>query len=138
VIFVAVAAFFLMEPATAVLHRRVMHGGGWAWHGSHHVEPGGGWQRNDLFPVVFAAVTIAVMAVGNGVDGLAALLWAGVGVTAYGAAYLLVHDLYIHQRLGRLPGAGTRYVRWVTAAHHRHHQTAAGPFGFLCPVGSGP
>lgn len=132
-VLVAAAALVVMEPAVALVHRLVMHGPGWVWHRSHHRRPGPGLEANDLFPVVFAVATIAVMAVGSAVDGLASLLWTGAGVTAYGAAYLVVHDLYIHERLGRLPGAGTRYVRWVASAHAVHHRTGAAPYGFLVP-----
>ncbi|HEX6237105.1 MAG TPA: sterol desaturase family protein [Acidimicrobiales bacterium] len=131
---VAVASLLVMEPVVALVHRGVMHGPGWVWHRSHHLRRGRGLEANDLFPVVFAAATIAVMAVGSAVEGAAALLWVGAGVTAYGAAYLVVHDLYIHQRLGRPPGAGSRYIRWVAAAHEVHHATGGAPYGFLLPV----
>jgi hypothetical protein len=45
----------------------------------------------------------------------------------------VVHDLYIHERLGRLPGARSRYVRWVAAAHAVHHRSGREPYGFLLP-----
>jgi beta-carotene 3-hydroxylase len=60
-------------------------------------------------------------------------MWIGAGVTAYGVAYIVVHDLYIHERLGRLPGAGLRYIRWVADAHGVHHRSGRGPYGFLLP-----
>ena len=129
-----VAALLAMEPATARLHRWAMHGWAWGWHRSHHRRRGAGLEANDLFPVVFAAATIAIMAAGAAIEGLSALLWIGTGVTLYGALYLVVHDLYIHERLGRLPGAGTRYIRWVAAAHAIHHATGREPYGFLLPV----
>ena len=46
----------------------------------------------------------------------------------------MVHDLLVHQRLGRLPLGGSRYVRWVAAAHARHHDDNGPPYGFLLPV----
>ena len=109
---VAASALVAMEPAVAAVHRWVMHGRGWAWHRSHHRWQGHRIEANDLYPVVFAAATIATMAVGAAIEGLAALVWVGAGVTGYGIAYLVVHDLFIHERLGRLPGARSRYVRW--------------------------
>ena len=132
---VAVCAFVLMEPVAALAHRRVMHGAGWGWHRSHHAPPKAGAERNDLFPLVIGAATIVVMAVGSAVAALRPLLWIGCGATAYGVAYVVVHDLLVHQRLGRLPLAGSRYIRWVGAAHARHHRYGAEPFGFLLPVG---
>lgn len=133
-VLVAVLSLLAMEPAVALVHRRVMHGWAWGWHRSHHQRQGRTFEANDLFPLVFAAATIAVMALGAAVAALSPLLWVGAGVTAYGAAYLVVHDLFIHERLGRLPGAGSRYIRWVTAAHRQHHRSGAEPYGFLLPV----
>jgi beta-carotene 3-hydroxylase len=130
---VAVSALVAMEPAVAAVHRWVMHGRGWAWHRSHHRWQGRRIEANDLYPVVFAAATIATMAVGAAIEGLAALAWVAAGVTGYGIAYLVVHDLFIHERLGRLPGARSRYVRWVTAAHAVHHRSGREPYGFLVP-----
>jgi beta-carotene 3-hydroxylase len=132
-VLIAASALVAMEPAVAAVHRWVMHGRGWAWHSSHHRSQGRRIEANDLFPMVFAAATIATMAVGAAIEGLAALLWVGVGVTVYGIAYLVVHDLFIHARLGRLPGARSRYVRWVAAAHAVHHRSGRKPYGFLLP-----
>jgi beta-carotene 3-hydroxylase len=130
---VSAAALVVMEPVVAAVHRWVMHGRGWVWHRSHHRWQGRRIEANDLYPVAFAAATIATMAVGAAIEGLAALLWVGVGVTGYGIAYLVVHDLLIHGRLGRLPGTRSRYVRWVTAAHALHHRYGREPYGFLLP-----
>jgi beta-carotene 3-hydroxylase len=132
-VLVAASALVVMEPTVAAVHRWIMHGRGWRWHRSHHRSQGRGIEANDLYPVVFAAATVATMAFGAAIDGLAALVWVGVGVTGYGIAYLVVHDLFIHERLGRLPGGRSRYVRWVTAAHARHHRSGREPYGFLLP-----
>jgi beta-carotene 3-hydroxylase len=131
---VAAAAFVAMEPVAALVHRWVMHRGGWGWHRSHHTRPRPGWEGNDGYPLVMAALTIAVMLVGRLVGELGPLLWVGAGVTAYGAAYFVVHDLLVHQRVGRLPLARSRYVRWVAAAHGRHHDDGGAPYGFLVPI----
>jgi beta-carotene 3-hydroxylase len=131
---IATVSLLAMEPAVTAVHRWVMHRGGWGWHRSHHLRAEGALEANDLFPVVFAAVTIAVMALGAAVEPLAPLLWIGCGVTAYGAAYLVVHDVYIHERLGRPPGAGSSAVRWLADAHRIHHQFGRAPYGFLLPV----
>jgi beta-carotene 3-hydroxylase len=127
----AIAAM-AMEPAAALLHRAVMHGFGWGWHRSHHQRRVGAWERNDLFPVVFAAFTIVVMAVGAG-TGRSDLIAAGAGVTAYGLAYLVVHDLGIHGRFLARPLGGGRYLRWVRSAHRVHHLYGERPYGFLSP-----
>jgi beta-carotene 3-hydroxylase len=131
---VAALALAAMEPAAALAHRGLMHGPGWPWHRSHHRQPGGPPQANDLYPLVFAAATVLAMAIGAAVPRLGPLLAAGAGVTAYGVLYLVVHDLYVHERLGPLPGRGSRYVRWVAGAHALHHRTGREPYGFLVPV----
>lgn len=130
---VALAAAVAMEPIAALLHRLVMHGGGWAWHRGHHAPRGQRFEANDLFPVVFAAITILVMTLGASFPALRPLLWIGAGITAYGAAYLIVHDLCIHGRCGRPIETG-RYLRWVRRAHQVHHVHGRQPYGFLVPV----
>jgi beta-carotene 3-hydroxylase len=131
---VAALALATMEPVAALAHRGLMHGPGWAWHRSHHRQPGGPPQANDLYPLVFAALTVLAMALGSAVPGMEPLLAAGAGVTVYGALYLVVHDLYVHERLGPLPGRRSRYIHWVVRAHALHHRTGRGPYGFLVPV----
>ena len=103
-VLVGLAAAVTMEPIAALLHRLIMHGRGWGWHRDHHAPRRGRFEANDLFPVVFAAITITVMAVGASIDALRPLLWIGAGVSSYGAAYLLVHDVAIHGRIGRPTG----------------------------------
>lgn len=129
----AAAAFLVMEPVTALSHRVVFHGPGTILHRSHHRPASRGWEANDLFPVIFAAATIAVMAIGALQPRLSILIAIGAGVTAYGAAYLIVHDLYIHRRLAVLP----EHVQWLEPlreAHRIHHLYNAAPYGMLVPV----
>jgi beta-carotene 3-hydroxylase len=130
----AVAAFVAMECVATVSHRCVMHGRGFVWHAAHHRARTGAVDANDLFPLLFAVATIAVIAVGSAVRWLHALTWIGAGVTAYGAAYFVVHDVCIHGRaLGR-PVGRRGYLAYVRRAHRVHHATGAEPFGFLLPV----
>lgn len=132
-VILAVIAAVAMEPVAALLHRSVMHGRGWGWHRDHHAADGGRWERNDLFPVVFAGITIGVMAIGATWASLTPLLWVGAGVAAYGAAYLVVHDVCIHGRAGR-PIEWSPYLRWLRDAHRVHHLRGGAPYGFLAPV----
>ena len=131
---VGAAAFVAMEPLAALVHRRVMHGGGWGWHRSHHTRPRPAVEGNDGYPLVIGLGVFAAMLVGQLVEPLRPLLWVGAGLSAYGAAYVVVHDLLVHQRLGHLPLGGSGYVRWVAAAHARHHDDNGPPYGFLLPV----
>lgn len=138
VVFAAVV-FVLMEPAAALAHRRVMHGFGWGWHRSHHRagakrRAANRLETNDLYPVVFAGVTVAGMAVAAR-TGATSVVAAGVGISAYGMVYAAVHDVCVHGRLtgGRplLPG---RWLHWVASAHALHHRTGRAPYGFLLPI----
>jgi beta-carotene 3-hydroxylase len=128
----ALAAFVVMEPVTYAAHRWVMHGVGWVLHRSHHRIRRRGWEANDAFPVIFAAITVAAMAAAVHVDSLRLLLPVGVGVTLYGTAYAFVHDVYIHARLGRLPALAP--LERLKAAHELHHRYGGEPYGMLCPV----
>jgi beta-carotene 3-hydroxylase len=128
-----VLAMVLMEPLTAVVHRFVMHGFAMGWHRSHHEPPRGRLEANDLFPVVFSVLTIGALCVGLYVPGFALLVPLGIGVTAYGAAYLLVHDVVIHRRVAGLSVPDRLLARW-RAAHNLHHLDGGAPYGFLAPI----
>lgn len=136
---IALGAFVLMEPFTAFVHRCVMHRVGLVLHRSHHRRVRSGesprrWEANDAFPVVFAGVVMLGFAIGFNVAGLGVLVPIGVGITAYGAAYALVHDAYIHRRL---PLFGERTVpvfERLAIAHRRHHDRNGAPYGMLVPI----
>lgn len=126
-----VGAFVVMEGVSYAAHRWVMHGFAMSWHRSHHAPAKGRLERNDLFPVCFSAVGVLLFALGS--LGLDAAWWVGVGVTAYGACYLFVHEVYIHHRLPiRVPKL--RYLEWLRDSHRVHHQTSAEPYGMLLPL----
>jgi beta-carotene 3-hydroxylase len=122
-----------MEPVTALAHRYVFHGPGMVIHRSHHRPSPRRWEANDAFPVVFAAITIVVIAVGTWRPGLGALVAVGAGVTAYGASYAIVHDLYIHRRLSFLPER-VALLEPLREAHRIHHLYGGAPYGMLAPV----
>lgn len=136
-VLVALGAFVAMEPVTYAAHRWVMHGPGARFHRSHHRrwpqrrEDEGWLEGNDVFPVVFAALTVLALFAGFNVDGLAVLVPACLGVTAYGAAYALVHDVYVHRRLPlRL---SSRPLERLAEAHSLHHRFGGEPYGMLVP-----
>lgn len=130
---VAVLSALAMEPLAALVHRTVMHGWGWAWHRSHHRTRRSGLEQNDLYPVVLSLSTVLVMTAAN-MMGARTVVWVGVGVTAYGLSYLVVHDLCIHGRSFAAFTPKGRYLQWVASSHAKHHRAMAAPFGFLCPI----
>lgn len=125
-----------MEPVTALTHRYVMHGIGRVLHRSHHTATRSrhGFEANDAFPVMFAAVVVTGLAIGLNVPGWSSLVPVGVGITAYGAAYALVHDVYIHRRLAVIGGRRLPVLERLAAAHRVHHDRNGAPYGMLLPV----
>jgi beta-carotene 3-hydroxylase len=57
-----------------------------------------------------------------------------VGVTAYGAVYALVHDVYVHGRLPVFRGRRVPVLDRLAAAHRIHHLFNGEPYGMLLPV----
>jgi beta-carotene 3-hydroxylase len=129
----AVGALLVMEPITTLAHRVVFHGFGMGWHGSHHEPPRHAFEPNDWFPVVFAAATIVVLAIGAYVGGGEVLTPLGIGVTGYGFCYLFVHDVVIHRRIGWLQPPPRLLAHW-RRAHNVHHLYSRAPYGFLVPI----
>jgi beta-carotene 3-hydroxylase len=130
--FLLVASFVVMEGVSYAAHRWVMHGFGMGWHRSHHVPSTSRYERNDLFPATFSIVGFALFLVAS--LGLAWWLWwVAAGITAYGACYLFVHEVYIHRRVDApLPRA--RYFEWLREAHADHHRRSGEPYGMLLPL----
>lgn len=130
---VVLASFAAMEAVSYAAHRWIMHGFGMVWHRSHHQPPAGRVERNDLFPVCFSVLGIGLFAAGAWGPRLEVLTWSAIGVTAYGATYLFVHEIVIHRRVPiRLPAG--RYLRWVQERHGLHHLDGGEPYGMLVPL----
>jgi beta-carotene 3-hydroxylase len=125
--------FIAMEPVTYATHRWLMHGPGAGLHRSHHVpRPGSRWQANDLFPAAFSLLVMGAMAVGFNVAGWSWLVPLTIGVTLYGVAYALVHDVYAHRRAPLLRRRRVSLDRLATA-HALHHRSGGEPYGMLLP-----
>jgi beta-carotene 3-hydroxylase len=129
-----VVAFLAMEGVAAAEHRWAMHGFAWGWHRSHHQVPGRrSLEPNDRFPIVFATLAFGGFLVGTQVDGFIWLVPVAAGITAYGASYALVHEGYIHGRLG-FTFPRNRALDRLAAAHELHHRFNGAPYGMLFPV----
>lgn len=127
-----------MEGVAWIGHRYVMHGWGWGWHRSHHEPRSGVFEKNDLFAVVGAAVSIVLIYAGSvhhGATEYGPTWWIGWGMTAYGFCYFVFHDGLVHRRwpLKWQPKGG--YLKRLIQAHKMHHavNTREGciSFGFL-------
>lgn len=121
-----IATVAAMELAAWSSHKYVMHGFGWAWHRDHHEPHDRLFEKNDLFALVGAVMSISMFALGSPlVMGRSAWepgTWIGLGVLIYGVIYSLVHDGLVHQRYFRwVPRRG--YARRLVQAHRLHHAT---------------
>ena len=115
-----------MEGVAWASHRYVMHGFGWSWHRDHHERHDRVLERNDLYALVGAVMSIAMFAMGSSlVRGDSAWepgTWIGLGILGYGIIYTLIHDGLVHQRYFRwVPRRG--YARRLVQAHRLHHAT---------------
>lgn len=115
-----------MEGVAWSSHKYVMHGFGWAWHRDHHEPHDNLLEKNDLYAIVGAAMSIAMFAIGSPLlMGDAAWepgTFIGLGILGYGIIYTLIHDGLIHQRYFRwVPRRG--YARRLVQAHKLHHAT---------------
>jgi beta-carotene 3-hydroxylase len=123
---IVTATVLAMEGVAWSSHKYVMHGFGWGWHRDHHEPHEGSLERNDLYALVGAAMSISMFALGSplvmGADAWWPGTWIGLGVLLYGVIYTLVHDGLVHQRWFRwVPRRG--YAKRLVQAHKLHHAT---------------
>lgn len=134
----ALAAFAAMEGWAALLHGKVWHRALWSVHRSHHEPRRGVFERNDVLSFLHAPIAIGLILYGcTGAPGpLRDVAFGfGLGMTAFGVAYVLVHDGLVHQRLPVSGLARIPYLARVRDAHRVHHRTGGPPFGlFLGPL----
>ncbi len=132
------ATIVAMELVAWSSHKYIMHGFGWAWHRDHHEPHDKMFEKNDLFGVVGAAMSISMFMWGSplvaGASAWEPATWIGVGILGYGIIYTLVHDGLVHQRYFRyVPKRG--YAKRLVQAHKLHHATIGKEggvsFGFI-------
>ena len=123
---IVLATFLAMEWVAWASHKYIMHGFGWGWHRDHHEPHDKALEKNDLYAVVGAAMSISMFMLGSGVVAGAyawwPATWIGVGILLYGIVYTLVHDGLVHQRYFRFV-AKRGYAKRLVQAHKLHHAT---------------
>ena len=137
-ILIIIATFFAMEFVAWSSHKYIMHGWGWGWHRDHHEPHTGTLEKNDLYGVVGAAMSISMFAIGSPLV-MGANAWeygtaVGLGILAYGLVYTFIHDGIVHQRFFKyVPKRG--YAKRLVQAHKLHHATVGKEggvsFGFV-------
>ena len=111
--------FLIMEFNAWFTHKYVMHG---FLHKDHHHKDHDSWfERNDAFFIFYAIVSITCFYLWSYED-----IWytlpIGLGILAYGIAYFVVHDIFIHQRFKWLRNIDNKYARGLRRAHKIHHK----------------
>ena len=102
-------SYFAMEGVAWATHKYVIHGFLWTLHESHHQPRHGVFERNDFFFLFYA--TIAMVLMYFGWEQLDFRFWMGLGVTAYGFTYFMLHDVFIHRRGKWLDKLDNSYFR---------------------------
>ncbi|WP_026837877.1 sterol desaturase family protein [Gillisia sp. JM1] len=121
-IVIFIATFLMMEGMAWFTHKYIMHGFLWKLHQDHHKKDHSHWwERNDLFFVFYAIVSITFILLWR-LEGLWIGLPIGLGILAYGIAYFMVHDIFIHQRFKIFRNANNKYAKGVRRAHKMHHK----------------
>jgi beta-carotene 3-hydroxylase len=121
-ILIFLTTFFVMEFNAWFTHKYIMHGFLWSLHKDHHHKDHDNWfERNDAFFIFYAVVSIACWILW-GEYNLWYFLPIGIGIMAYGLAYFIVHDIFIHQRIKWLRNIDNKYARAVRRAHKIHHK----------------
>ena len=137
-ILIVLATVAAMEFVAWASHKYIMHGFGWGWHRDHHEPHDNLLEKNDLYALFGAAISISMFALGSplvmGAQAWAPGTWIGLGVLIYGVIYTLVHDGLVHQRYFRwVPRGG--YAKRLVQAHKLHHATTSKEggvsFGFV-------
>lgn len=134
-IFLVLGTFIFMEGFAWFAHKYIMHGPMWNWHESHHVHHKSWWETNDLFGIIFGVSATALIVIGSEIETLRWLMYIGFGITLYGIAYFLFHDVIVHRRVKIKFKTNNRYLQRIIRAHYVHHKVhereGAEAFGFL-------
>lgn len=121
-LFIVMGTFMGMEAVAWFTHKYVMHGLLWTLHEDHHKKnPSSFFEKNDYFFLIFAIPGIICLALGL-YSSISFLLFIGLGITLYGFAYFMVHDIFIHQRFKILRNTDSTYLRGIRRAHKMHHK----------------
>jgi beta-carotene 3-hydroxylase len=116
-ILIFLGTFSIMEFNAWFTHKYIMHGFLWSLHKDHD-----SWfERNDAFFIFYAIVSMSCFYLWS-VKGIWFCLPIGFGILAYGVAYFIVHDIFIHQRFKWLRNIDNKYARGLRRAHKIHHK----------------
>lgn len=118
--------FFIMEGVAWGMHKYIMHGFFWNLHEDHHVRDNHDsfFERNDTFFIFFSVLSIIAF-LSWSLLGSTIALGIGLGISAYGMVYFIIHDLFIHQRVKIWRNTKNPYLLALRRAHKVHHKHIA-------------
>jgi len=120
-ILLLIGSFLMMEFVAWFTHKYVMHGFLWCLHKDHHQPPQNHlFQKNDYFFLIFALP--GIVGIFYGVGDFRWSFWCGLGISVYGVAYFLIHDIFIHQRSKFFKKSSIKYLQSLRKAHKIHHK----------------
>lgn len=117
---IVLGTFVAMEAVAWTAHRYVMHGFMWWAHHDHHNHQPGFFEKNDIFFLIFAMPSAYFFMTGTMNSDFR--LWVGMGILLYGICYVVVHDIFIHQRVKKLRKTENAYFMAIRKAHLVHHK----------------
>lgn len=127
-----IMTFIGMEFIARLMHKYLMHGVLWSLHKDHHYPTSSAFQKNDLFGLIFAGISIYLILEWI-ISGNLLFLSVALGMTGYGLAYFTIHDMIIHNRHLRLRKKAMKngLLRTLIEVHDVHHKEGKGNWGFL-------
>lgn len=120
-ILLTILGFAGMEILSYAVHRFLFHGIFWRIHRTHHVARKGWLELNDVFSLIFGAISICLIIFAEKalLDSISFPI--GLGIAVYGIFYFIVHDAFTHRRF--VPFNSENLIfKTIRAAHQRHHQ----------------
>ena len=129
-----ILGFAGMEILSYIVHRFLFHGIFWRIHRTHHVARKGWFELNDVFSLIFGAVSICLIIFAEKPLVNSISFPIGLGIAVYGIFYFIVHDAFTHRRF--VPFNTENLIfKIIRAAHQSHHQTiekqGIEPFGLF-------
>ncbi|MFD1553719.1 carotene hydroxylase [Putridiphycobacter roseus] len=121
IILVLIATFLVMEFVAFFVHKYVMHTFLWGLHKDHHQPTDHHLQKNDFFFLIFAIPSWLGIMLGL-MYALPIFVTIGAGIALYGVCYVLVHEIFIHQRLRFFKKTNSAYLKGIRKAHKVHHK----------------
>jgi len=115
------AAFCAMEGIAWLTHKYLMHGSMWFFHLDHHRPRKGFFEKNDWFFLIYAIPSWLSIMLGMIAHNYVPV-WIGYGVSMYGLAYFMIHDVYIHRRFKWFRDIDHPYFIAIRKAHKVHHK----------------